>query len=79
MRQERDSREMVLIDQDLSQDQDLSPGTQGMIDPEGSLSMTDQGEMEKVTEIVINHDRVQDLCRLLSLDVLNVTAELVTR
>ena len=50
-----------------------------MIDLEGSLSMTDQGEMERTTEIVIDQDQIQDLRRLLFLDVLDVTAEHVTR
>ena len=49
---------MVLIDQDHFQDQDPFPGTQDTIDPEDSLSMTDQGETERMTEIVIDHNQI---------------------
>ena len=73
MRQEKDSKEIVLINQDLSQHQDLFPQTQGMIGPEDSLNMTDQGEMEKTTGIMIDHNQIPDLHKLLFLSVLDVT------
>ena len=70
---------MVLIDQDLSQDQDIFPKIWGVIDPENSLNTMDQGEMEKTTEIVIDHNQIPDLRKLLFLGVLDVTAEHVPR
>ena len=66
---------MVLTDQD----QDLFPGTQDMIDPEDSLSMTDQGETERMIGIMIDHDQIQELRRLLFLDVSDVAAGHATR
>ena len=50
-----------------------------MTDPEDSLSMTDQGEMERMTEIVIDHDQIQELHKLLFLNVSDVTAGHATR
>ena len=69
---------MVLIDQDRFQNQELFPGTWGMMDTEDSLSTMDQGEME----IVINHDQIQELHnlqKLLFLAVLDVAVDNVTR
>ena len=77
---------MVLIDQDPSQDQGLSPKIQDKIDLGDSYNITDHKEMsdkmERTIGIVINHNQNKELLRLLLLlflNVLDVTVDNVTR
>ena len=73
---------MVHIGDSLLKDRDLTPETHTMVDSESNLDMTDQRDMEEMTEIVINHARKtpeRELLFKVFQDVSDVTVELTIR